>query len=166
MPGNDSGDFVSQISKTDFYGWCKIPAQQLANHPQLKVRFRLVADSRAMGSLMARELAEVVEANNARRLPTRAIIPCGPKCWYAPFSELVNSQKVSLRNLFIFHMDECLDWQAAAPRKPSVQFSDVHPDACLDTLLQFVEGSGKKFAPEFLEGFTERVPDANVVASA
>ncbi|MGA8151862.1 MAG: hypothetical protein WB952_12990 [Terriglobales bacterium] len=103
---------MSQISKTDLYRWCKIPAQQLANHPQLKVRFRLVADSAEMGSLMARELVELVEANNARRLPTRAIIPCGPKCWYAPFVELVNSRKVSLKNVFVFHMDECLDWQA------------------------------------------------------
>jgi glucosamine-6-phosphate deaminase len=103
---------VSQILKTDLYRWCKIPAQQLTNHPQLKVRFRLVTDSAAMGSLMAQELVEVIEANNARQVPTRAIIPCGPKCWYAPFTELVNSRKVSLRNLFVFHMDECLDWQA------------------------------------------------------
>jgi len=103
---------VSQILKTDLYCWCKIPARQLASRPQLKVRFRLVADSAAMGSLMAWELVEVLEANNARHLPTRAIVPCGPKCWYAPFTELVNSRKVSLRNLFVFHMDECLDWQA------------------------------------------------------
>ena len=103
---------MSQISKIDLYHWCKIPAKQLASHPQLKVRFRLVSDSAAMGSLMARELVEVVEANNARHALTRAIIPCGPKCWYAPFTELVNSGKVSLRNLFVFHMDDCLDWQA------------------------------------------------------
>ena len=102
---------MSQIAKLDLYRWCKIPARHLVNHPQLKVRFRLVADSAAMGSLMAQELMDVIEANNARNLRTRAIIPCGPKCWYAPFTELVNSRKVSLRNLFVFHMDECLDWQ-------------------------------------------------------
>jgi len=102
---------VSQIAKLDLYRWCKIPAKQLVDHPQLKVRFRLVADSAAMGRLMANELVEVIEANNGRNLRTSAIIPCGPKCWYAPFTELVNSRKVSLRNLFVFHMDECLDWQ-------------------------------------------------------
>jgi len=102
---------VSQIAKLDLYRWCKIPAKQLVDHPQLKVRFRLVADSAAMGKLMANELVEVIEANNGRNLRTSAIIPCGPKCWYAPFTELVNSRKVSLRNLFVFHMDECLDWQ-------------------------------------------------------
>jgi glucosamine-6-phosphate deaminase len=103
---------VSQIAKADLYRWCKIPAKGLANHPHLKVPFRVVADSAEMGTMMARELVEIVEANNARHLPTRAIIPCGPKCWYAPFTELVNLRNVSLRNLFVFHMDECLDWQA------------------------------------------------------
>jgi glucosamine-6-phosphate deaminase len=102
---------VSEISKTDLYRWCKIPSQQLVNHPQLKVRFRMVADSEEMGRLVAQELVEVIETNNHRGLPTRAIIPCGPKCWYLPFTELVNSRIVSLRNLFVFHMDECLDWQ-------------------------------------------------------
>ena len=102
---------MSNILKSDLYKWCRIPAQQLVNHPQLKVRFRMVRNSEEMGRLMAEELIEVIEANNRRSAATRAIIPCGPKCWYAPFTELVNSRNVSLRNLFVFHMDECLDWQ-------------------------------------------------------
>jgi glucosamine-6-phosphate deaminase len=54
---------------------------------------------------------EVIEENNRRGRPTRAIIPCGPTCWYKPYTELVNTRAVSLGNLFVFHMDECLDWQ-------------------------------------------------------
>jgi glucosamine-6-phosphate deaminase len=102
---------VSQIRKSDLYRWCKVPVGKLVDHPELKGRFRIVADSAEMGSLMASELVEVIAANHSRGLPTRAIIPCGPKCWYAPFTELVNSRNISLRNLFVFHMDECLDWQ-------------------------------------------------------
>ncbi len=102
---------MSQISKTDLHLWCRIPAKELMNHPQLKVRFRMVADSIEMGRLMSQELVEVIEANNRSDRPTRAIIPCGPKCWYAPFRDLVNSRDVSLRHLHVFHMDECLDWQ-------------------------------------------------------
>ena len=60
---------------------------------------------------MARELVELIEVHNAEGRPTRAIIPCGPKCWYEPFTSLVNSKNVSLANLFVFHMDECLGWQ-------------------------------------------------------
>lgn len=93
------------------YKWCKIPVDRLVGHPDLKVRFRLVKDSREMGLLMATELVEVIEANNAKKRPTRAIVPCGPACWYADWTRLVNERHVSLRNLTVFHMDECLDWQ-------------------------------------------------------
>jgi glucosamine-6-phosphate deaminase len=65
-----------------------------------------------MGQLMAQDLADLIDANNRRGQPTRAIVPCGPKCWYAPFAELVNSRSISLVNVSVFHMDECLDWQA------------------------------------------------------
>jgi len=108
---------VSQILKTDLCRWCKVPAQELLDHPDLKVRFRMVEDSAEMGRLMAHDLVDVIEENNARGAPTRAIIPCGPKCWYEPFTELVNSRNVSLRTLFVFHMDECLDWQCRSLSK-------------------------------------------------
>jgi glucosamine-6-phosphate deaminase len=111
---------VSAIAKCDLYQWCKVPARELPSHPQLKVRFRMVRDSGEMGQLMAEELASLIEKNNAASLPTRAIIPCGPKCWYTPFTKIVNSLRISLRNLTVFHMDECLDWQG----RP---LSDRHP---------------------------------------
>jgi glucosamine-6-phosphate deaminase len=91
--------------------WCKIPADQLPGHPGLRIPYREVRDSEEMGQLMAEELADVIEANNKQGLPTRAIIPCGPKCWYTPFANLVNMRTLSLRNVEVFHMDECLDWQ-------------------------------------------------------
>jgi len=64
-----------------------------------------------MGQLMAEELASLIERKNTAGLATRTIIPCGPKCWYEPFTNVVNSRRISLRNLTVFHMDECLDWQ-------------------------------------------------------
>ncbi len=103
---------MSYIAKADLYRWCRIPATELLTHPGLRVRFRIVQNSAEMGLLMAQELVEVIEANNKQNMATRAIAPCGPKCWYAPFTELVSSRNISLRNFFVFHMDECLDWQA------------------------------------------------------
>jgi glucosamine-6-phosphate deaminase len=91
--------------------WCKIPADKLPGHPGLRIPYREVRGSEEMGQLMAEELAEVIDGNNRKDLPTRAIIPCGPKCWYAPFTHLVNTRSLSLRKLHVFHMDECLDWQ-------------------------------------------------------
>jgi glucosamine-6-phosphate deaminase len=103
---------MSHISKRDLYRWCQVPVDQLVNHPDLRIPFRMVAGSAEMGRLMAQDLVDVIIENNLAGNPTRAIIPCGPKCWYEPFTELVNAQDVSLRNLFVFHMDECLNWQA------------------------------------------------------
>jgi hypothetical protein len=39
-------------------------------------------------------------------------VPCGPSCWYKPFTGLVNGSRVSLKRLVVFHMDGCLDWRA------------------------------------------------------
>lgn len=102
---------MGHIAKADLYRWCSIPAGELAGHPQLRAKFRMVRDSAEMGTLMAEELVQQIEANNSTGAPTRAIIPCGPSCWYAPFTDLVNRRKTSLKNLIVFHMDECLDWQ-------------------------------------------------------
>ena len=64
-----------------------------------------------MGQMMARELVNEIEANNVQGKETRAIIPCGPSCWYKPFTDLVNTERVHLLHFVVFHMDECLDWQ-------------------------------------------------------
>jgi glucosamine-6-phosphate deaminase len=111
---------MNAVPKADLYRWCSIPARELPNHPELRVPFRIVGDSAEMGTLMARELVDEIEANIKQQRATRAIIPCGPTCWYAPFAELVNKRNVSLQNLFVFHMDECLDWQGRPlpPRHP------------------------------------------------
>ena len=99
------------ITARDLYPWCRIPYDKLLGHPDRKVALRLVDDSAAMGSLMAMELADLIKYNNHNGRPTRAIIPCGPSCWYEPFTTIVNGERISLQNLTVFHMDECLDWQ-------------------------------------------------------
>ena len=99
------------VDARELYRWCAIPAQELLGHRELRVGFRQVANSGELGELMARELIEVVEENNRHERQTRAIIPCGPTCWYDPFRALVNANSISLKALHVFHMDECLDWE-------------------------------------------------------
>lgn len=99
------------MDKQQLYEWCRIPASELIDHPGRRVPFRTVRDAAEMGLLMARDLVEVIAANNAKERATRAIIPCGPTGWYAPFTEMVNREQASLQRLVVFHMDECLDWQ-------------------------------------------------------
>lgn len=102
---------MDTITPQDLKTWCKVPYNQLEDHPQLKIPFRLVDDSAAMGQVMARELVDEIKAHNEKGEVTRAIIPCGPSCWYKPFTDLVNRENVSLKRLVVFHMDECLDWE-------------------------------------------------------
>lgn len=114
---------MSGIDPRQLYEWCRIPAAELSEHPGLRVPFRLVSDSAAMGRLMAEELVTVLEANNLAGRPTRAIVPCGPKSWYAPWTEMVNTRRLSLARLSVFHMDECLDWQGRLlPRRHPYNF--------------------------------------------
>ena len=49
---------MNSISIKDLYQWCKIPAESLANHPQLKMPFRLTSNSEEMGEVMARDFAD------------------------------------------------------------------------------------------------------------
>ena len=104
-------DSSSPVDARELRRWCAIPAAELLGHRALRVRYRQVADSKELGVLMARELVEAIEENNKQGRATRAIIPCGPSCWYEPFRSLVNTRGVSLKGLHVFHMDECLDWQ-------------------------------------------------------
>jgi len=102
---------MSLINKRELYEWCRIPYRELEHHPDLKIPFRLCTDSKEMGQIMAEELVNEIRINNSRNKKTSAIIPCGPGCWYKPFTDLVNKEKISLKNLVVWHMDECLDWQ-------------------------------------------------------
>jgi len=102
---------MSNIDIKDLYKWCSISVEELVNHPELKTPFRIVKDSDDMGKKMAREFVDEIKTANAQNLPFRAIVPCGPKAWYAPFTRMVNDEKISLKNLFVFHMGECLDWE-------------------------------------------------------
>jgi len=64
-----------------------------------------------MGELMARELVDEIKLAAAEGRQFRAIIPCGPSVWYAPYARMVNAEAVSLRHVTVFHMDECLNWE-------------------------------------------------------
>jgi glucosamine-6-phosphate deaminase len=96
---------------SDLLEWCRVPADELESHPDLRVPFRVCRDSDEMGRLMAAELLDEIERNNLSGLPTRAIVPCGPMAWYEPFVSTVVARRLSLERLTVFHMDVCLDWQ-------------------------------------------------------
>lgn len=102
---------TTNITPKDILEWCSLPYTDLEKHPRKKIPFRICQDSAEMGQIMARELVDLIKTNNDKGKSTHTIIPCGPLCWYKPFTDLVNKEKVNLKDLVVFHMDECLDWQ-------------------------------------------------------
>lgn len=157
---------MSTISPRDLYEWCKIPYQELERHPRLKIPFRLCRDSGEMGQLMARELVDQIRADQARGHPTRAIIPCGPSCWYRPFTDLVNRERVNLSSLIVFHMDECLDWQGRElPRGHPYSFRgfmEKHFYAPVDPALAVPEANRNWLTPANIEQIKEKIAQAPI----
>jgi glucosamine-6-phosphate deaminase len=97
--------------REELYEWCRIPPEELPNHPQAKVKLKIVSTPQALYEDFANTLVEEVKANNAVGRPTRWILPCGPRGQYPLFTERVNRERVSLRDVHVFHMDDHLDWQ-------------------------------------------------------
>lgn len=114
---------MAMITLHELYTWCRIPASSLRGHPDLRIPFRLCRNSTELGETMAEELCAVVRKNNQMGLQTRAIVPCGPGSYYRPFADIVNRERLSLKGLVVFHMDECLDWQGhELPRQHPYSF--------------------------------------------
>jgi glucosamine-6-phosphate deaminase len=108
LTGEPVSDFVR---RQDLARWCAVPVEELAEHRERRIPFRLCADSPDMGRLMAEELVSDIRAADRAGRSFRVIIPCGPSCWYEPFTDLVVRERVDLSHLEVFHMDECLDWE-------------------------------------------------------
>ena len=99
------------VEKKDLYKWCSYPVDKLEKNPDLKIPFRIVSDSKELGEVMARDFVEDIKLANLEGREYKAIVPCGPKEWYAPFARMVNEEGVSLKNMTVYHMDENLDWE-------------------------------------------------------
>jgi glucosamine-6-phosphate deaminase len=154
------------IRPRELYRWCRVPYDKLENHPDRKTPFRLVKDSEEMGAVMARELVELIEDHNGKGKETRAIIPCGPSCWYRPFTDMVNERKVSLKRLVVFHMDDCLDWQGRPlPKGHPYNFRSVMESvfyAPVDGALAAPEENRNWLAPDTVESVRKRINEAQV----
>ena len=103
---------TSRINSEELFSWCKIPTDQLENHPAARFKIIVLPTTDAVHQHIAREMLEEVKTNNRTGNPTRWILPCGPTRQYPYFIQWVNAERVSLKNLHVFHMDEGLDWEA------------------------------------------------------
>lgn len=103
-------DFVISCEQLD--KWCKYSAEEIEKmdglNADLRVRSSTAEFYRDVADLMAEELI----ANNAKGLLTKWIVPAGPIDQWEYFIERIHKERISLKNLWIFMMDEYLDWEA------------------------------------------------------
>ena len=109
-----------KLTREQIEGWCKIPLDALLKRDDLNARVHLGEDKASVmehiGNLMADEIIE----NNRRGKVTRWILPAGPMEQYNTFIRRVNAERISLRSLYAFHMDEFLDWEGRPyPAEPA-----------------------------------------------
>jgi glucosamine-6-phosphate deaminase len=102
---------ASKIDFKDLYKWCQIPVDKLENHPDLKMKLKIFDTKEEVIQWAADDLVQEVKQKNEQGKPTRWILPCGPTKQYPIFADVVNKERISLKNTHIFHMDDLLDWQ-------------------------------------------------------
>jgi len=102
---------TSRINTEKLFTYLSIPVDELENHPDAKVRIKVYAEKEDVHRWAAKDMLDEVKANNEKGKATSWILPCGPTKQYAYFTEWVNEQRVSLKNVHVFHMDDTLDWQ-------------------------------------------------------
>lgn len=86
-----------------------LPVEQLKRRARMGVR--LFPDIPTMLEYFAGMMIEELRAHNQKGEPTRWILPVGPVAHYGKVVETCNRQGISWRDVFVFQMDEFLDWQ-------------------------------------------------------
>lgn len=103
-------DFI--ISREQLDQWCGYSAEEIRKMDDLNADLRVRSSTDAFYRDVADLMAEELIANNARNLPTKWIVPAGPIDQWEYFIDRIHKERISLKNLWIFMMDEYLDWEA------------------------------------------------------
>jgi glucosamine-6-phosphate deaminase len=74
----------------------------------------ILKDIDALHQHFAEAIAAEIKANNAKRRPTKLILPVGPVGQYPILAEMVNDQRISLKKCWFFMMDEHCDESGVA----------------------------------------------------
>lgn len=101
---------ASTIDREALYRYCSIPVHELENHPESRIDLRLFLKSEDVYISAANMMADEVIENNRNHAPTKWVLPAGPNQQYAYFIERVHRENISLKNVFVFQMDEVLDF--------------------------------------------------------
>ncbi len=114
---------TSHMDKKKLFEYCRIPVEELENHPDSRIRIKIYEESKKVYEHAAQIMIDEVLANNKKGKPTRWVLPVGPSDQYKIFIDYVNRERVSLKNLHIFQMDDYLDWNCRPFPKDNPYFN-------------------------------------------
>ncbi len=90
---------------------------------EAKGRLEIVENLDTFHQHFAEAIANEIKANNEAKRPTKLILPVGPTGQYPILKEMVNSQRIALRNCYFFYMDEnCDDNGHVIPKEHPLSF--------------------------------------------
>lgn len=72
-------------------------------------RLVILPDIDTLHEHFAESIATEIKANNAKRRPTKLILPVGPVGQYPILADMINDQRISLKRCWFFMMDEHCD---------------------------------------------------------
>ncbi len=103
---------TSRIDKEKLYEYCRIPLDELENHPDSRIKIKIFDESAQVMEYAGNMMADEVIANNQAGKMTRWVLPAGPNEQYKQFIRRVNTERISLKNLHVCLMDNSLDWNS------------------------------------------------------
>ena len=101
----------NNISRQELFRWCSVPYQELERRSDLKVKLNMKPDRKQIMEEIGNMMADEVIAFNKAGKTLKWVLPAGPTDEYDILIRRINEERISLRNLWIFHMDEFLDWE-------------------------------------------------------
>lgn len=148
------------------YQWCSVPADELMAREDLKIPLRIVKDSEELGRVMASDLVEEIKRANEENRIFRLIVPCGPKEWYGPFTQIVNEENISLQNVICYHMDENLDWEGKLLPKEDPNnfrtFMEVYFYGGIKKSLQVLPENRHYLTPSNIEAMSKMIDEVEI----
>ncbi|WP_333813789.1 glucosamine-6-phosphate isomerase [Muricomes intestini] len=122
---------TNRLTREEIFKWCSIPKEELKNHEGLKTKLEIRKDKAMVMTELGNMMADEVIEHNRQGIPTKWVLPAGPTDEYDIFVGRVNKERIDLKNLWIFHMDEFLDWEGRPlPVADTYESLEGTMDAC------------------------------------
>ena len=119
------------IKREELFHWCSIPREELEKREDLKVKLMVEPDRKRIMDRIGHMMADEAAAFSKAGRPLKWVLPAGPTDEFDIFIHRVNQERIDLSNLWVFHMDEFLDWEGRPyPVADTYESLEGTMDAC------------------------------------